>query len=179
MLTVEIFKERVTRLWDSQKRMAAPKKFSPWAKRAGMIRRPAQPILFTRKDLEVWLWKRVGLNAIQCPYCKAPIDIMNLTLDHIVPRTAGGQFAIENMQETCADCNQRKGQLSHDAFARLLRFAESELSPYDQTVLLKRLKAAHHGAPERFNRHKAASKPQPPAPPANTPGLDFSGLGNF
>lgn len=177
MLDVEIFKDRVTALWESQKRMAAPRKWKS-GKRAGVVRKPASVILFTKQDLERWLWRTVGLNAIRCPYCNAPIDILALTLDHIEPRSIGGQFALDNMQPICHDCQERKGNLTHEAYANLMRFASSELSAYDQGILLARLKAAHHGAGQRFHRDNKP-KQQPPAPPAATPGLDFSGLGDF
>lgn len=182
MLDVEIFRKRVTALWESQKRMAAPKKYSKFAKRAGQVKRQGIPIHFTKHELEQWLWKRVGLNAIPCTYCNAPIDILSLTLDHETPRSAGGEFALNNMTECCETCNERKGDLTRPAFEALLRFSRSELSAYDQGILLKRLKAAHQGAPERFFRNKKDQAPPPPRPanpPAYNPPLDFSGLGEF
>lgn len=179
MLDVDIFRERVSALWGSQKAMAAPKRWKS-GKRAGVIRKEAQPIQFTKQELERWLWARIGLNAIPCPYpyCRTPIDILSLTLDHVIPRSAGGEFRLENMQIICKECNERKGNMSHDGFEFLLRFANSELSPYDRDILMARLKAAHHGSAQRFFR-KPAVKPPLPTKPAITPGLDFSGLGEF
>lgn len=175
MLTVEIFRERVDALWDSQKRMAAPRKWKS-GKRAGKVKRQAAPILFSKQDLSRWLWKQVGLNAIPCVYCRRPIDILSLTIDHVVPRSAGGEFSLENMQCICEDCNQRKGNLSHEAFEMLLRFARTELSAYDQGVLLARLKAAHHGSAQRFFRKPAETPSKPPPPKQNA--MDFD-LGAF
>jgi hypothetical protein len=179
MITVEQFKERVTALWESQKRMAAPKKWHS-GKRAGTIRKPASNILFTKQELGQWLWQQVGLNAILCPYCNLPIDIISLTLDHILPRSVGGEFSLPNMQVTCKDDNERKGNLTHEAYLALLKFMRGELSPYDQGILLTRLKAANAGSGARFFRNKQAQerKPQPPVPPpAKQPALDL--LGEF
>jgi 5-methylcytosine-specific restriction endonuclease McrA len=170
MLTFDIFKKRATELWNSQKAMAAPKKFKS-GRRAGMVRKPAAPITFTKDDLMRWLWEKVGLNAIQCRYCNAPIDILSLTLDHIMPRSAGGEFSLENMQCICTDDNARKGNLSHEGYLALLRLARTELSPYDQGILLSRLKAAHHGSPARFFRKPA--DPKQATPPPQQSGIDF------
>lgn len=154
--------------------MARPKLWKS-GKRAGVIRKQALPVLFDRRALEQWLWKIVGLNARGCPYCNAPIDILSLTLDHVIPRAAGGEFALDNMQVICKDCNAMKGDLSDAAFRQLLALART-LSPYDQAKLLGRLKAAHHGSPARFFRKSNA--PQPPGPkPAAQPIFDV--LGDF
>lgn len=164
MLTVEIFDERVEALWASQKRMAAPKKWHS-GRRAGMVRTPALPIQFRKPDLRAWLWQKVGLNAVACPYCGVPIDILSLTLDHIFPRSAGGAFALDNTAVICRDCNERKGNLTHEAFTALLAFARENLSGYDQGVLLARLKAAHAGSANRFFRDKARNHDSSPARP--------------
>lgn len=172
MLTIEVFRERVTALWDSQKRMAAPRKWKS-GRRAGMVRHEGAAIQFTKEQLQRWLWERVGLNAIACPYCHAPIDIVSLTLDHIVPRSLGGEFALSNMEPICEDCNAAKGDLSKPAFVALLGFAHT-LSAYDQSTLIKRLRAAHHGAAQRFFRDKALQRRTPTAVarPAHQPTLD-------
>jgi 5-methylcytosine-specific restriction endonuclease McrA len=179
MLTVEVFQERVKALYRSQQGMVRAKKWKS-GKRAGNIRRPAQPIHFNERELGVWLWRKVGLNAITCPHCNAPIDILSLTLDHVIPRDADGETSLDNLEPVCQDCQQRKGPMTGGAYTSLLRFAQSELSPYDQKILLSRLKAAHHGTGRRFFRDKTAeSKPQPLAPPAKTPWIKLSGLGDF
>ena len=42
----------------------------------------------------------------QCVQCKA---IEDLTIDHIVPRYAGGNDDLSNLQIMCRSCNSRKG----------------------------------------------------------------------
>lgn len=177
MISPEQFENRVTALYNSQKAMAAPKKWKS-GKRAGSIRRPAMPIYFSKKELQLWLWRTVGLNAVQCPYCRAPIDILSLTLDHVQPRSAGGEFTLKNTQVCCKDCNERKGNLTHDGFDDLLGFMYSNLSDYDRNILLSRLKAANAGSGRRFFRDKAARErePQPPTMlPAQQPTIDWMG----
>jgi len=160
VITQQMFEERIAKLWKSQQTMAAPKKWKS-GKRAGLIRRQAMEIEFNREQLSHWLWKRVGLNAVQCHYCKVPIDILNLTLDHAKPRTAGGAFSLDNMRICCGECNERKGNLSEQAFLAILAFSYATLSSYDRGVLMKRLAAAHHGSPARFFRKPEQKGPEP------------------
>lgn len=153
MITVDQFDERVKALWKSQQTMAAAKYWKS-GKRAGTVRRHAMPIEFTRQDLHAWLKAKVGANAVRCGYCGAAIDILSLTLDHEIPRSAGGAFSIPNLVICCHDCNQMKGEMTGGGYRQVLKFA-CTLAPHDHVVLLKRLRAAHHGAAQRFFRPKA------------------------
>jgi 5-methylcytosine-specific restriction endonuclease McrA len=179
MLTFDIFKKQATKKWDSLKGQAAAKRWKS-GKRAGQIRKPAVPIHFTKDDLLRWLWKEVGLNTVPCSYCRCPLDIISLRLDHKHPKSAGGEFSLENLQFTCDDDNQMKGEMTHEAFVAILEFART-LSPYDQGKFIKRLKAAHHGSMDRFGRDRDAAerKTSPPAArPAQQSGINFD-LGTF
>ncbi len=42
----------------------------------------------------------------ECQYCGSP---SNLTVDHVVPRSRGGDSSWENIVASCAPCNRRKG----------------------------------------------------------------------
>ena len=44
-----------------------------------------------------------------CMYCGAQPGRSNLTVDHILPRSRGGQTTWENVVTACRDCNHRKG----------------------------------------------------------------------
>jgi 5-methylcytosine-specific restriction endonuclease McrA len=44
-----------------------------------------------------------------CQYCGAQPAKGNLTLDHVVPRSRGGEHTWENVVSACIPCNQRKG----------------------------------------------------------------------
>ena len=52
-----------------------------------------------------------------CQYCSADDD---LTFDHIVPRSKGGQTTWENVVAACSPCNLRKGNLTPQQ-ARIFR----------------------------------------------------------
>ncbi len=44
-----------------------------------------------------------------CQYCGAQPGKANLTVDHIVPRSKGGDTRWENVTTACGSCNRRKG----------------------------------------------------------------------
>jgi 5-methylcytosine-specific restriction endonuclease McrA len=64
-------------------------------------------------------------DAWSCQYCGAPAE----NLDHIVPRSRGGEHSWENVVAACRRCNSRKeNRRLEDAGLRLLRrpFAPSD-----------------------------------------------------
>lgn len=61
--------------------------------------KPATHPAFTRFNLFL-------RDRFQCQYCGSPDD---LTFDHVIPRSKGGQTSWENVVAACAPCNLRKG----------------------------------------------------------------------
>ena len=45
----------------------------------------------------------------QCQYCGVVLPSGELTLDHVVPRSRGGNSTWENLVACCHSCNRRKG----------------------------------------------------------------------
>ena len=45
----------------------------------------------------------------RCQYCGLVFSPADLTLDHVVPRVAGGKTSWTNVVAACASCNRRKG----------------------------------------------------------------------
>jgi len=171
MITEKQFTDRVQALWHSQQTMAAEKKWKT-GKREGGVRQPALTIWFTKAQLEAWLREKVGLQARPCPYCGVLIDILNCVPDHVVPRQIGGQLSLDNMELICKDDNQMKGPMSKAAFTALRHFIQT-LSGYDQGVIRSRLKAAHHGAAQRFFRKPADKEAKKLPPPVKPKPLNF------
>ena len=57
-----------------------------------------------------------------CQFCARAMPASELTLDHIVPRSRGGESSWENLVTCCHVCNNRKGdRLPEEAGMRLLR----------------------------------------------------------
>lgn len=50
----------------------------------------------------------------KCAYCG--IGNLELTIDHVVPRSNGGSNDISNLQPSCRQCNSAKGVRSLDDF---------------------------------------------------------------
>ena len=60
-----------------------------------------------------------------CQYCGEKFSAVNLTLDHVVPKSKGGLSRWENLVAACQSCNHRKGDRTPEeagmALARIPR----------------------------------------------------------
>ena len=57
-----------------------------------------------------------------CQYCTRVLPAAELTLDHVMPRSRGGESNWENLVACCHRCNNRKGsRLPEEAGMRLMR----------------------------------------------------------
>jgi 5-methylcytosine-specific restriction endonuclease McrA len=57
-----------------------------------------------------------------CQYCGTVLANGELTLDHVIPRSRGGQSTWENLVACCHECNRRKGNhMPGETSLRLLR----------------------------------------------------------
>jgi len=57
-----------------------------------------------------------------CQYCKNPFPLSKLTLDHVIPKSRGGNRSFGNLVTSCMKCNQRKGsRLPKEAGMQLLK----------------------------------------------------------
>lgn len=66
------------------------------------IKRKTPIIKFSRHNLYI---RDRGI----CQYCGSPFDQKELTYDHVVPRSKGGQTEWTNIVTCCMSCNLRKG----------------------------------------------------------------------
>lgn len=65
-----------------------------------LIRRPRPRVKLTRREVFV-------RDRYTCQYCGTTHG--DLTLDHVMPRSKGGQHTWENLVTACRACNHRKG----------------------------------------------------------------------
>lgn len=57
-----------------------------------------------------------------CQYCGEPFPKNELNLDHVIPRSRGGNTTWENVVCSCIDCNRRKGgHLAEEVGMHLLK----------------------------------------------------------
>jgi 5-methylcytosine-specific restriction endonuclease McrA len=68
----------------------------------GYDRLPKQTVKFNRRNI-------FARDNNQCQYCGKKHPTSELSLDHVVPRSQGGQTTWENIVCSCVGCNVRKG----------------------------------------------------------------------
>lgn len=66
------------------------------------VRRKPPLVSFSRRNL-------FARDKNTCQYCALRFDTMNLTYDHVVPKSQGGKTEWTNVVTCCVDCNRRKG----------------------------------------------------------------------
>jgi 5-methylcytosine-specific restriction endonuclease McrA len=65
-------------------------------------RLPKQTVKFNRRNI-------FARDNNQCQYCGRKFPTTELSLDHVMPRSQGGQSTWENIVCACVSCNVRKG----------------------------------------------------------------------
>ena len=76
------------------------------------------PLPLTRRSL-------MSRDHFACQYCGSQPSKVQLTLDHVVPRSRGGRTDWDNVVTACIPCNQRKGdRRPKEAGMRLLAIPE-------------------------------------------------------
>jgi 5-methylcytosine-specific restriction endonuclease McrA len=79
---------------------------------------PRQTVKFNRRNI-------FARDNNQCQYCGRKFVTSELSLDHVIPRSQGGQTTWENIVCACVDCNVRKGgRTPRQANMTLIRKAE-------------------------------------------------------
>lgn len=72
------------------------------------------PRLHTRLRHRVWTQKHGGRSHVPCFWCGSYLHHTLLTLEHIIPRSLGGNNRLINLDLSCADCNRRRGNTISD-----------------------------------------------------------------
>ena len=65
-------------------------------------RLPKQTVKFNRRNI-------FARDNNQCQFCGKKFPTSELSLDHVVPRSQGGESTWENIVCACVNCNVRKG----------------------------------------------------------------------
>jgi 5-methylcytosine-specific restriction endonuclease McrA len=68
----------------------------------GYDKMPRQGVKFNRRNI-------FARDNNQCQYCGKKYPTSELSLDHIIPRSQGGQSTWDNVVCSCVSCNVRKG----------------------------------------------------------------------
>jgi 5-methylcytosine-specific restriction endonuclease McrA len=76
---------------------------------------PRQDVKFNRRNL-------FARDHNTCQYCGKRFSTSDLSLDHVIPRSRGGENTWENIVCACLNCNVRKGgRTPAEAHLRLIR----------------------------------------------------------
>lgn len=99
---------------------------------------------FTKEDFRAHMLSAMGGKEdglIQCRYCRAYIEINDISADHEVPLERQGGIGLDNIGYPCLRCNKQKGKMTPTEFRELLDFLEARL-PLARTDVLERLEKA-------------------------------------
>ena len=96
-------------------------------------------------------------DAHTCGYCGRAYNRSQMTIDHVVPRSRGGQHTWSNLITACQGCNQRKGQHRPEEANMRLRWKPEQPS-YATLMLLRNPLAA-----ARYRSYMAKVTPAAPA----------------
>jgi 5-methylcytosine-specific restriction endonuclease McrA len=82
-----------------------------------MIHRPRPRVRLNKREV----FRR---DQFCCQYCGRAST--RLTLDHVIPRTRGGEYAWENLVSACPQCNHYKGSRTPQEAGMVLRVSPGE-----------------------------------------------------
>ncbi len=74
--------------------------------------------MYWKRRYERWqsLRKYVLLrDGYVCHYCRLKLTV-EVSVDHILPRSAGGQDIAKNLVACCLKCNKNKGSISYESY---------------------------------------------------------------
>ncbi|KAG7585632.1 HNH endonuclease 5 [Arabidopsis thaliana x Arabidopsis arenosa] len=98
-----------------------------------------------------------------CQYCSSR---ENLTIDHVMPVSRGGEWSWQNLVAACSRCNSKKGQkTAEEAHMKLLKVPK-EPKDYDIVAIpltnaAIRMLRSNKGMPEEWRQYLAKPLPEP------------------
>lgn len=134
MINIDQYRKRVAKLYsnDRDKWRAKLQKQAP---RGVKIIIPASDVLpYTQQQFMEWMWTQIQLQAILCGYCRAPIDILSMELDHKTPLRRGGDMNLSNRQCICRRCNGIKGEFTHEEFLIIVAFMDGPAAHFRKRI---------------------------------------------
>jgi len=106
-----------------------------------MIRRPRPRVKLSRREIFI-------RDNYTCQYCDR--QLTDLTIDHVIPRSRGGQHVWDNVVSACRQCNHRKGgkSIAEARMALLKKPHEPRAGTY--YTIERRLDTAMHTTWHKF-----------------------------
>ena len=69
-------------------------------------------------------------DGLVCCYCDSPLDIKDVTMEHIVPISKGGTFNPTNLTVSCKNCNTNRGSQSFFIYCQQYNFDSLKIAKY-------------------------------------------------
>ena len=104
-------------------------------------RLPRQGVKFNRRNI-------FARDRNRCQYCGRKFSTSELSLDHVVPRSQGGEASWTNIVCCCVKCNVRKGGCT-PTVARMVLIAEP-VKPKHSPVVTLRLNSEKYASWKQF-----------------------------
>ena len=176
MIDLKHYQKRVAQLYNDERKWWR-KELEKQATKAGFVLDVAldEILPYTQAQFGKWLWTKIQLGVILCPYCGAPIDILSMELDHKTPKRRHGGPELSNKQVICRKCNGSKGDFTHEEYVEIVNFMQGPGAPFRQR-LEGVMRNGGMATMLRFfprDKGKKAAKENAPEP------LYFSELGEF
>lgn len=107
----------------------------------GYDKLPRQRVKFNRRNL-------FARDENRCQYCGRRFRTSELSLDHVIPRSRGGQAAWTNLVCACTACNKRKGgRTPKEAGIKLIR---EPRQPRRSPIVRMKLRSRKYGSWKAF-----------------------------
>jgi 5-methylcytosine-specific restriction endonuclease McrA len=104
-------------------------------------RMPRQPVQFNRRNL-------FARDRNRCQYCGQRMPTSELSLDHIVPRSRGGEMSWTNIVCCCVKCNVRKGGRTPEEAG--MKLITEPVKPRRSPVITLRLTSEKYASWKQF-----------------------------
>ncbi|MEW6358175.1 MAG: HNH endonuclease [Planctomycetota bacterium] len=104
-------------------------------------RLPEQTVKFNRRNI-------FARDESRCQYCGRKFPTSELSLEHIIPRSRGGESTWDNVVCACTDCNKKKGgRTPREAHMKLIRKA---IKPRRNPLLRLKLRSQKYESWKQF-----------------------------
>jgi 5-methylcytosine-specific restriction endonuclease McrA len=134
MIDMDQYRKRVAKLYADERTRWRRVLEKGVPKNVKLDLRPDQVLPFTQAEFGKWLWTQIQLNATPCPYCRAPIDILSMELDHKTPFRRRGGPELSNKHCICRKCNGSKGDFTHEEYLLIVAFMEGPGAHFRQRL---------------------------------------------
>lgn len=77
-------------------------------------------LLVTQEDMKRIRRQVISRDGCVCTYCGDQLEVSQVTVDHLIPETRGGEDSVENLVVACAPCNKDKANFTYEEYFLLL-----------------------------------------------------------